>query len=124
MDTDIGTELFAGYENDFKLIVADISSKLQALQDQDGEARKASVRAVERSVEEAEEIVRTPPALALLLIPAIDRSDGDGGHEHTQSTALESICSSPGAQGDSREVKDLGGSYPSRGMGVMAEKSR
>ena len=65
-----------------------------------------------------------PPALALLLIPAIDRSDGDGGHEHTQSTALESICSSPGAQGDSREVKDLGGSYPSRGMGVMAEKSR
>ena len=60
MDTDIGTELFAGYENDFKLIVADISSKLQALQDQDGEARKASVRAAERSVEEAEEIVRTP----------------------------------------------------------------
>jgi len=60
MDTDIGTELFVGYENDFKLIVADISSKLQALQDQDGEARKASVRAAERSGEEAEEIVRTP----------------------------------------------------------------
>ena len=60
MDTDIGTELFAGYENDFKLIVADISSKLQALQDQDGEARKSSVRAAERAVEEAEEIVPSP----------------------------------------------------------------
>lgn len=57
MDTDIGTELFAGYENDFNLIVADISSKLQGLQDQDGEPRKAGLRAAERAVEEAEEIV-------------------------------------------------------------------
>jgi hypothetical protein len=43
MDTDIGTELFSGYENDFKLIVADISSKLQGLQDQDGEPRKSAL---------------------------------------------------------------------------------
>ena len=57
MDTDIGTELFAGYENDFNLIVADISSKLQGLQEQDGEPRKASLRAAERALEEAEEIV-------------------------------------------------------------------
>ena len=58
MDTDIGTELFAGYENDFNLIIADISSKLQGLQEQDGEPRKASLRAAERAVEEAEEIVQ------------------------------------------------------------------
>jgi vesicle transport through interaction with t-SNAREs 1 len=57
MDTEIGTELFAGYENDFNLIIADISSKLQGLQDQDGEPRKAALRAAERAVEEAEEIV-------------------------------------------------------------------
>lgn len=57
MDTDIGTELFAGYENDFSLIIADISSKLQGLHDQDGEPRKAALRAAERAVEEAEEIV-------------------------------------------------------------------
>jgi Vesicle transport v-SNARE protein N-terminus len=57
MDTDIGTELFSGYENDFNLIIADISSKLQGLQDQDGEPRKAALRAAERAVEEAEEIV-------------------------------------------------------------------
>jgi hypothetical protein len=60
MDTDIGTELFAGYENDFNLIIADISSKLQALQDQDGEGRKAALGAAQRAVEEAEEIVLDP----------------------------------------------------------------
>jgi hypothetical protein len=59
MDTDIGTELFSGYENDFNLIVADISSKLQGIQDQDGEPRKSGIRAAERAVEEAEEIVPT-----------------------------------------------------------------
>ena len=57
MDTDIGTELFSGYENDFKLIIADISSKLQGLQEQDGEPKKSALRAAERAVEEAEEIV-------------------------------------------------------------------
>jgi vesicle transport through interaction with t-SNAREs 1 len=62
MDTDIGTELFAGYENDFSLILADISSKLQGLQDQEGEERKAAIRAAERAIDEAEEIV-TPRAL-------------------------------------------------------------
>jgi hypothetical protein len=61
MDTDIGTELFAGYENDFNLIIADISSKLQDLQGIDGEPRKAAVRAAERAVEEAEEIVPLTP---------------------------------------------------------------
>jgi Vesicle transport v-SNARE protein N-terminus len=62
MDTDIGTELFAGYENDFNLIIADISSKLQALQDEEGESRKASLRSSERAFEEAEEIVPIPKA--------------------------------------------------------------
>jgi hypothetical protein len=61
MDTDIGTELFTGYENDFNLIIADISTKLQGAQDQDGEARKAAVRAAERAADEAEEIVTSPP---------------------------------------------------------------
>ena len=68
MDTDIGTELFAGYENDFNLIIADISSKLQGLQDQDGEPRKATLRAAERAVEEAEEIVCLHTLLYVVLI--------------------------------------------------------
>ena len=65
MDTDIGTELFASYESDFNLIIADVSSKLDGLQDQDGEPRKAAIRAAERAVEEAEEIVRQ------LLVPKL-----------------------------------------------------
>ena len=57
MDTDIGTELFASYENDFNLIITDISSKVESLADQDGEAKKGAIRAADRAVEEAEEIV-------------------------------------------------------------------
>jgi Vesicle transport v-SNARE protein N-terminus len=57
MDTDIGTELFASYENDFNLIIADISSQVQSLSDQDGESKKSAIRAAERAAEEAEEIV-------------------------------------------------------------------
>jgi vesicle transport through interaction with t-SNAREs protein 1 len=84
MDTDIGTELFAGYENDFKLIIADISSKLQDLQDQDGESRKAAVRAAERAAEEAEEIVPHRGRATLTL--NVDRPNGDGSHEYTNSS--------------------------------------
>ena len=115
MDTDIGTELFAGYENDFKLIVADISSKLQALQDQDGEAKKSSIRAAERAVEEAEEIVRNPDRPAITACTdavVVDRSNGDGSDEHTQSTAIKSLRSSPGPYSNSREVKTVSGSPP------------
>jgi len=93
MDTDVGTELFAGYENDFNLITADISSKVQSLQDQDGESRKAAIRAAERAVEEAEEIVLTPHRIMELTV--VDRSNGDGGNEHTESTTVKSICSTP-----------------------------
>ena len=84
MDTDIGTELFAGYENDFKLIITDISSKLQDLQDQDGESRKAAVRAAERAAEEAEEIV--PYRCQTTLTLYVDRPNGDGSHEYTNSS--------------------------------------
>jgi len=63
MDTDIGTELFASYENDFNLIITDISSKVEGLVDQDGEAKKATIRAADRAVEEAEEIVLSPPIM-------------------------------------------------------------
>jgi Vesicle transport v-SNARE protein N-terminus len=95
MDTDIGTELFAGYENDFNLIVADISSKLQGLQDQDGESRKAAIRAAERAVEEAEEIVSIPSSFTSHLTLSLDWPNGDGSHEYTECTTTKSICSSP-----------------------------
>jgi len=65
MDSDVGTELFSSYENDFNLIIADISTKLQGLQEQDNaETKKSSLRSAERAVEEAEEIVpSTSPSL-------------------------------------------------------------
>lgn len=107
MDTDIGTELFAGYENDFKLIIADISSKLQDLQDQDVESRKAAVRAAERAVEEAEEIV--PHRCHAPLTLNIDRPNGDGSHEHTNSSTSEGKCETPWSQGYSREIKSISG---------------
>jgi Vesicle transport v-SNARE protein N-terminus len=57
MDTDIGTELFAGYENDFNIITADISSKIDSLKNADGKTRTAAINAAERALEEAQEIV-------------------------------------------------------------------
>lgn len=61
MDTDVGTELFVSYENDFNLIIADISAKLESLKDIDGKLHKPAINAAERAVEEAEEIVMTFP---------------------------------------------------------------
>ena len=54
---DNGSELFASYEADFKLVYTDITQKLDAIPEQTGEARKASIRAAERAVDEADEIV-------------------------------------------------------------------
>ncbi len=60
MDTDVGTELFASYTEDFNLCVADIASKLDVIAPLQGEQRKASLRAVERSIDEAKELVDLP----------------------------------------------------------------
>ena len=59
IDSDVGTELFASHEADFKLVQTDITQKLDQIQELTGEARKAAVRAIERAVDEADEIVRT-----------------------------------------------------------------
>ena len=57
LDTDIGTELFASHEADFKLVQADITQKLDQINELHGEPRKAAIRALERVVDEADEIV-------------------------------------------------------------------
>jgi len=61
MDTDAGTELFASYEAELKLVSADLSQKLDQIPDLTGEPRKAAVSQAERAVEEAKEIVRSDP---------------------------------------------------------------
>lgn len=60
LDTDPGSELLASYEADFKLTQADISQKLDQIPDLQGEPRKAAIRAAERAVDEADEIVCCP----------------------------------------------------------------
>ncbi|KAA8902592.1 t-SNARE [Sphaerosporella brunnea] len=54
---DATTELFASYEADFKLVFADITQKLSELTELTGESRKAAIRAADRSVDEADEII-------------------------------------------------------------------
>jgi len=57
LDTDPGSELFSSYEADFKLAQADISQKLDQIPELSGEPRKAAIRAAERAVDEADEIL-------------------------------------------------------------------
>ncbi|EPS45286.1 hypothetical protein H072_737 [Dactylellina haptotyla CBS 200.50] len=57
LDSEPGTELFASYEADFKLVEADITQKLDQIHELAGEPQKAAIRAAQRAVEEADEII-------------------------------------------------------------------
>jgi hypothetical protein len=59
-DTESGSELFSSYEAELKLVQADLSQKLDQIQELAGEPRKAAVQLAERSLEEATELVRSP----------------------------------------------------------------
>ena len=62
LDTDAGSELFSNYEAELKLVQADLSQKLDQITELSGEPRKSAVRLAERSLEEANELVRPLPA--------------------------------------------------------------
>lgn len=51
------SESFASYEADYKLTVADITQKLEAVLELTGEARRAGIDAASRAVDEADEIL-------------------------------------------------------------------
>jgi vesicle transport through interaction with t-SNAREs protein 1 len=57
LDTDAGSELFASYENELKLMQADLNQKLDQIAEASGEQRKAAVRQAEAVLEEAMEQV-------------------------------------------------------------------
>ncbi|KAI0402134.1 vesicle transport V-SNARE protein [Xylaria palmicola] len=57
IDTDAGSELFSGYEGEFKLVQADLAQKLEQIPELNGEPRKAAVTQAERALEEAEELL-------------------------------------------------------------------
>lgn len=58
LDTDAGSELFSNYEAELRLVQADLSQKLDQITELSGEPRKSAVRLAERSLEEANELVR------------------------------------------------------------------
>lgn len=63
LDTDAGSELFSNYEAELKLVQADLSQKLDQITELSGEPRKSAVRLAERSLEEANELVRHLPTI-------------------------------------------------------------
>ncbi|KAF2405207.1 vesicle transport V-SNARE protein vti1 [Trichodelitschia bisporula] len=57
LDTEAGSELFASYEAEFKLVQAELNQKLEQIPELTGEPRKAALSQAERSVDEAKEIL-------------------------------------------------------------------
>lgn len=57
LDADPGTELFASYEAELKLVQADLSQKLDSIPDLTGEPRKAALSQASRALEEADELL-------------------------------------------------------------------
>ncbi|KAF3350057.1 hypothetical protein VdG2_01872 [Verticillium dahliae VDG2] len=57
LDTEAGTERFADYEAELKLVQADLAQKLDQIPELSGEPRKAALSAAERAVEEADELL-------------------------------------------------------------------
>jgi vesicle transport through interaction with t-SNAREs protein 1 len=58
MSSEEGSELFSSYEAELKLAQAELSQKLDQVNELSGEPRKAAVRLAERSLEDATGIVR------------------------------------------------------------------
>jgi vesicle transport through interaction with t-SNAREs 1 len=76
LDTDAGTERFASYEAELKLVQADLNQQLDQIPELSGEPRKAAIRKAERALEEANELVRTVmPSTSLVRIKS--RGAGD-----------------------------------------------
>ncbi|KAI8366944.1 t-SNARE [Choanephora cucurbitarum] len=69
-----GSELFASYEQDFTSITDSIKKKIdQQVPNQKGEDRKATIRAVEREIDEADEILGQME-MEILNIPTPSRT--------------------------------------------------
>jgi vesicle transport through interaction with t-SNAREs protein 1 len=58
LDSDAGAEQFDNYEAELKLVEADLTQKLDQIDELSGEDRKSAIRGADRAVEEAKELVR------------------------------------------------------------------
>ncbi|KAJ5637701.1 vesicle transport v-snare protein [Penicillium lividum] len=57
LDTDAGSEMFASYESELKLIQADLNQKLDQISEASGEQRKSAIRSAELVLDEATEML-------------------------------------------------------------------
>ncbi|KAJ5160839.1 Vesicle transport v-SNARE protein vti1 [Penicillium canariense] len=57
LDTDAGSEMFASYENELKLVQADLNQKLDQIAEASGEQRKSAIRQAELVLDEATELL-------------------------------------------------------------------
>ena len=57
LDSDAGTDQFDNYEAELKLVHADLTQKLDQVDELSGEERKSAIRGADRAVEEAKELV-------------------------------------------------------------------
>lgn len=77
LDTDAGSELFASYENELKLMQADLNQKLDQIAEASGEQRKAAVRQAEAVLEEAMEQVSFTSVLSFSALPTVKWRNGE-----------------------------------------------
>ncbi|KAJ5701902.1 hypothetical protein N7488_009450 [Penicillium malachiteum] len=57
LDTDAGSEMFASYESELKLVQADLNQKLDQIAEVTGEQRKAAIRSAKQVLDEATELL-------------------------------------------------------------------
>ena len=60
LNTDAGSEMFASYENELKLVQADLNQKLDQIAEASGEQRKSAIDIATQVLEEATELVSLP----------------------------------------------------------------
>lgn len=60
LNTDAGSEMFASYENELKLVQADLNQKLDQIAEASGEQRKSAIGNATQVLEEATELVSPP----------------------------------------------------------------
>lgn len=65
LDTDAGSEMFASYENELKLVQADLNQKLDQIAEASGEQRKSAIGIATQVLEEATELVSLSSPLNL-----------------------------------------------------------
>ncbi|ANB14648.1 hypothetical protein AWJ20_2253 [Sugiyamaella lignohabitans] len=71
LDSGAGTELFASYDSDFQLAYSEITQKLDDIPNLTTEQQKPAIKAAERAVEEAYEIVSRKPEVASPINPSL-----------------------------------------------------